>query len=54
MKKFHIFATAVAMMMSMTSCDLFELDNYDEPKETIQGDVAVYYTHQTLPTNSLV
>ena len=39
MKKFKIFAAAAAMMMTFTSCDLFELDNYDEPKETIKGEV---------------
>ena len=39
MKKFQIFGTVAAMMLSLTSCDLFELDNYDEPEETIWGEV---------------
>ena len=39
MKKFHIFAASLAMMFGMTSCDLFEMDNYDAPEETIQGEV---------------
>lgn len=51
MKKLHIFAAAVAMMMSMTSCDLFELDNYDEPKETIKGEVVDVATGERVLTD---
>ncbi len=28
-----------AAMMMMTSCSMFEIDNYDEPEETIKGEV---------------
>lgn len=38
-------------MMSMTSCDLFELDNYDEPKETIQGEVVDVATGEPVLTD---
>lgn len=51
MKKFHIFATAAAMMLSMSSCSLFELDNYDEPKETIWGEVVDVATGERVLTD---
>lgn len=38
MKKFSIYIMMLSAMM-FTSCDLFEMDNYEEPKETIEGEV---------------
>ena len=51
MKKFHIFAAALAMMFGMTSCDLFEMDNYDAPEETIQGEVVDVLTGDPVLTD---
>ncbi len=51
MKKLHIFAASVALMCSMTSCDLFELDNYAEPKETLQGEVVDIATGDPILTD---
>jgi hypothetical protein len=38
MKKVSIYILSVALL-SFTSCSLFELDNYEEPAETLQGEV---------------
>lgn len=38
MKKFKIYGLMLAML-SITSCDVFEIDNYDEPDCTIWGEV---------------
>jgi hypothetical protein len=38
MKKTALYIVLFALL-SFTSCDLFELDNYDEPAETLQGEV---------------
>lgn len=51
MKKFQIFGTVAAMMLSLTSCDLFELDNYDEPEETIWGEVVDVATGERVLTD---
>jgi hypothetical protein len=34
-----LFYIALFALLSCTSCGLFELDNYDEPAETLQGEV---------------
>lgn len=39
MKKNIIFPLLVAGLLSVTSCSLFELDNYDAPEETLRGAV---------------
>lgn len=38
MKKISILSLFGALLMT-TSCSVFEIDNYDEPQETIQGEV---------------
>lgn len=37
--------------MSFSSCSLFELDNYEEPKETIQGEVVDVETGEPVLTD---
>jgi hypothetical protein len=50
MKKisFHIL---LFTLLSFTSCSLFELDNYDEPKETLQGEVVDVETGEPVLTD---
>jgi hypothetical protein len=50
MKKisFHISMFA---LLSFTSCSLFEMDNYDEPAETIQGEVVDVETGEPVFTD---
>lgn len=38
MKKI-IFSTSICLMLLLSSCDLFRIDNYDEPAETLRGVV---------------
>ncbi len=38
MKQFKIFGMFAALLM-LSSCSMFEIDNYDEPEETIWGEV---------------
>ncbi|GHT61569.1 hypothetical protein AGMMS50239_12750 [Bacteroidia bacterium] len=38
MKKTALYIVSL-VLLSFTSCDLFELDNYKEPAETLQGEV---------------
>ena len=38
MKQIKIFGMFAALLM-FSSCSMFEIDNYDEPEETIQGEV---------------
>ena len=38
MKKIMLFL-ALGSLLSLTSCSLFKLDNYDAPAETLQGEV---------------
>lgn len=33
------FCTLLSILFSFSSCSLFEMDNYDEPAETIKGEV---------------
>ncbi|MCM1449253.1 MAG: DUF3823 domain-containing protein [Clostridiales bacterium] len=51
MKKLHILGAAAAMLMSMTSCEVFELDNYDEPQETLWGEVVDAATGERVLTD---
>ncbi len=51
MKKLQIFGTLAALMMSMSSCSLFEIDNYDEPEETIWGEVVDVATGERVLTD---
>lgn len=52
MKRLHILGTmAAAMMLSLSSCDLFELDNYDAPEETIWGEVVDVATGERVLTD---
>lgn len=39
MKKNIIFTLLIAGLFSVTSCALFEIDNYDAPEETLRGSV---------------
>ena len=39
MKKITSFILGTAILMSASSCALFELDNYDAPEETLRGRV---------------
>lgn len=39
MKKTLLYIWAAVSLMSVTSCALFELDNYDAPEETLRGRV---------------
>ncbi|WP_029906839.1 DUF3823 domain-containing protein [Prevotella sp. 10(H)] len=38
MKKIALY-TLLCALFSFSSCSMFEIDNYDEPKETLQGEV---------------
>ncbi|MDL2247168.1 DUF3823 domain-containing protein [Bacteroides sp. OttesenSCG-928-J23] len=49
MRKASIYIMCAAMALS--SCSLFELDNYDEPKETIQGEVVDVVTGEPVLTD---
>lgn len=51
MKKFSIFGAIAAIMVSMSSCDTFKLDNYDEPEETIWGEVVDAATGERVLTD---
>lgn len=39
------------MLMAMTSCEVFELDNYDEPQETLEGEVVDIATGEPVLTD---
>lgn len=49
MKK-TVFYTLLCSVLALTSCELFELDNYDEPKETIRGEVVDKATGEPILT----
>lgn len=48
MKK--IFISFVSVSLLLSGCSLFEVDNYDEPKETIKGSIVDYYTGEPVLT----
>jgi hypothetical protein len=50
MKKI-IFYTLLCIPLSFGSCDLFTLDNYDEPAETLQGEVVDVATGERVLTD---
>ena len=50
MKKI-LFYTLLCAMFSFSSCDLFKLDNYDEPAETLQGEVVDVATGERVLTD---
>jgi hypothetical protein len=50
MKKI-IFYTMLSALLSFSSCDLFKLDNYDEPAETLQGEVVDVATGERVLTD---
>jgi hypothetical protein len=50
MKKI-LFYTLLCVPLSFGSCDLFTLDNYDEPSETLQGEVVDVATGERVLTD---
>lgn len=50
MKKIALY-TLVFATLSLSSCSLFEVDNYDEPAETIQGEVVDVVTGEPVLTD---
>jgi hypothetical protein len=50
MKKI-IFYTLLCVPLSFGSCELFQLDNYDEPAETLQGEVVDVATGERVLTD---
>jgi hypothetical protein len=50
MKKI-VFCTLLFTLFSFSSCDLFKLDNYDEPEETLQGEVVDAATGERVLTD---
>jgi hypothetical protein len=50
MKKI-IFYTLLCVPLSFGACDLFKLDNYDEPAETLQGEVVDVATGEPVLTD---
>jgi hypothetical protein len=50
MKKI-LFYTLLCVPLSFGSCDLFTLDNYDEPAETLQGEVVDVATGERVLTD---
>ena len=50
MKKI-IFYTLLCMLFPLSSCDLFKVDNYEEPAETLQGEVVDAATGERVLTD---
>ena len=50
MKKISVFILSFALL-SLTSCSLFEMDNYDGPTETLQGEVVDVETGEPVLTD---
>ena len=53
MKLINITGMCAALLM-LSSCSMFEIDNYDEPEETIQGRVVDVKTGNPVLTLSLI
>lgn len=51
MKKFIYIISCCLVMACFGSCSFFELDNYDEPSETLRGEVVDVGTGQLMPTD---
>lgn len=45
------FCTFLCALFSFNSCDLFKVDNYDEPEETLQGEVVDVATGERVLTD---
>lgn len=45
------FYTLLCVLFSFSSCSLFEMDNYEEPKETLQGEVVDVATGEPVLTD---
>lgn len=50
MKKQYLMIILLGILLS--SCSLFELDNYDEPKETLKGTVMDKFTNEPMQTGT--
>ena len=50
MKKI-VFYSLMCALLSFTSCDMFKIDNYDEPSETLQGEVVDVVTGERVLTD---
>ena len=50
MKKI-VFYSLMCALLSFSSCDIFKIDNYDEPSETIQGEVVDVATGERVLTD---
>lgn len=45
------FCTVLSVLLLFSSCDLFKLDNYDEPAETLRGEVVDAATGERVLTD---
>lgn len=50
MKKI-VFYSLICVLLSFSSCDLFKMDNYDEPAETLEGEVVDVATGERVLTD---
>lgn len=50
MKKIKYIMVSVLLAVSFAGCSMFEVDNYDEPGETLKGAILVAGTNEPLPT----
>jgi len=52
MKKYFISLVSVFIIVVLfTSCELFKMDNYDEPTETLRGDIVDVATGERIQTD---
>ena len=51
MRKNIIICTIIALVMGLSSCDLFKIDNYEAPGETIRGEVVDVATGKRVLTD---
>lgn len=51
MKKLILNISLISILFSLASCSLFKLDNADEPKETLQGEVVDIATGNRILTD---
>ncbi|KAA6335499.1 hypothetical protein EZS27_016275 [termite gut metagenome] len=51
MKKIVYILWSYLLVISFNSCELFEIDNYDEPQETIKGEVVDVATGERVLTD---
>lgn len=50
MKKI-VFYSLICVLLSFSSCDLFKMDNYEEPAETLEGEVVDVATGERVLTD---